>query len=101
MKKAIIALLCIALLFVFTSCNAATPNWENDPVGVHILTHSGEDKCLRIKGWYEHHSGGLQVETEEYGELLLSQGTFILYDTICPICGAQMLENEEATYGNP
>ena len=89
MIKKLTILLITILLLIFSSCNPASPSWEKDPIGIHIYTADGQCNCIKITGWYEHSNGTLQVETEEYGELLLAKGTYIMYNTICPICNTK------------
>ena len=58
---------------------------------VHIFTHDGRDRCLTIEKWYENNVG-IEVRTKECGTLWLSEGTYMLCEDECPICGREREE---------
>ena len=86
MKKIIIVVLAIMLMVCLTSCGG-----RNDFRRVHIFTHTGQDKCIEIQSCITH-PVGVTVYTKEYGALYLSEGTYMLCESECPICGG--LTNE-------
>lgn len=55
---------------------------------VHIFIHDGPDMCLTVEKWYESDTG-IEVKTKEYGSLWLSEGTYMLCENECPICGRE------------
>ena len=85
MKRIFIIALVVALMFVMTSCDDFLSS-QSDFNGVHILVNNGQDKCVKMKSVH-YYNTGIQVETEEFGPLLLSEGTYIVYKDKCPICG--------------
>ena len=52
---------------------------------IHIINPDGEDICLTVKQWTESEIV-IEVDTEEYGPLFLSEGTYIMVSDVCPIC---------------
>ena len=87
MKKIIIVVIAIMLMICLTSCG-------NNNIGfgsytfrrVHIFTRNGQDKCLEIQSWHDNEIG-IEVHTKVYGALYLSEGTYMLCELKCPICG--------------
>ena len=82
MKKILIVVIAIMLIFCLTSCR------RNDFRRVHIFTHTGQHKCIEIQSCIMHPVGAT-VYTEEYGALYLSEGTYMLCESECPICGGK------------
>lgn len=53
---------------------------------VHI-SDKIESHCATVSKWYNN-SNGLEVNTEEYGSMFLSEGTYQLFENAekCPYC---------------
>lgn len=49
-----------------------------------------ESHCATIEKWYDN-SEGIEVKTEEYGSMYLSEGTYVLIEDEdhCPYCGSE------------
>ena len=87
MKKILIVIIAIMLIFCLTSCGNKNYSLGNYTFRrVHIFTHNGQDKCLEIQSWHDDEIG-IEVHTKEYGALYLSEGTYMLCESECPICG--------------
>ena len=71
-------------LALLTSCDMDSIESKHY-TSVHITTYqfSGD---LEITSWREYHDGLLEVNTKEYGYIVLSGGTCILISGKCPIC---------------
>ena len=86
MKKTIIAAMLAAL--TLTSCGI---NYKK----VHVDTEHFSG-CFNIKSPIATHfqSEGIKVITEEYGAMVLSEGTYILLeeDKECPLCADKILD---------
>lgn len=94
MKKIITSILAILmvilLLTVVTGCGNHSLGFGNyNFKRIHIFTHDGNDQCLTVEKWYED-DVGIEVKTKECGALWLSEGTYMLCENECPICGAKM-----------
>ena len=87
MKKMFVLILIFLMMFVMTSCDESLGS-QSDFNGIHILVHNGQDICVRMKSTH-YYNTGIRVETEEFGPLLLSEGTYIVYKDKCPICGTE------------
>lgn len=85
--KRVIAIVLIALMFcmILSGCNESLGfgnySWKHihfsDAVGGH---------CATITKWYDC-STGIEVHTEEYGAMFLSEGSYIMFETSnCPYC---------------
>lgn len=86
MKKLVaIVLITILAAACFTGCTEGLGPGKFNFKGVHIITSDG-DACLAITKWYESEVG-IEVKTKDCGALWLSEGTYILYEDTCPICG--------------
>ena len=86
MKRFSIILICFCLL-IFTSCgNLNLGLGEFHFSHVHIFNPDGTDACLTIVSWREC-DVGVEVRTEEYGAIWISEGCYILCEGECPICG--------------
>lgn len=87
--KRIAVLIIIFIMLVFAACG-------NHSLGVgkftfrkiHIFVHDGPAMCLTVTKWYECDIG-IEVRTKEYGSLWLSEGTYMLCENECPICGRE------------
>lgn len=95
MKKIIIIVIAIMLMIVIPIMLMIGPtSFGNINIGfgsytfrrVHIFTHTGQDKCVEIQSWHDDELG-IEVHTKEYGALYLSEGTYMLCESECPICG--------------
>lgn len=77
----------IFIILMITSCG-------NHSIGlgsytfekVHICDHFGNYNHATIEKWYENDTG-IELNTKEYGSMFLSEGTYILYNGRCPVCG--------------
>lgn len=86
MRKIItIVTIIIITILMLTSCNVNVGPGTYTFTDVHISdgVNSGH---AHIKSW-KNDNVGIEVNTEEYGSLFLSEGTYILYNGKCPICG--------------
>ena len=89
MKKALTIIVILLAVTLFASCGNMKIGFGNFKFcKVHIIRHNGTDICIRIINWYDV-STGIEVITEEYGTLFLSEGTYILCEDECPICGRE------------
>ena len=86
MKKILaVALLVAMAIITLTGCGNQGGFGSYTFNRVHIFTHDGHDRCLKVERWYESNTG-IEVLTEEYGSLFLSEGTYMLCRDKCPIC---------------
>ena len=87
MKKIICTVSFILLALLLSACG-------NHSIGlgsytfekVHIADHAGNCQDAIVEKWYENDTG-IELKTREYGSMFLSEGTYILYNGKCPICG--------------
>lgn len=81
-----IVMIC-SVLCVFSSCGNKN-YWvgEYTFTKVHIFSESG-DKCIEIKSWKEADVGVEVKLAHDMGSLWLSEGTYMLVEKYCPICG--------------
>lgn len=87
MKKIGFVLLAVLILsmFILTSCNMSLGFGNFNYPKVHICV-GGINSCFTLTKWYDNDSGGIEVVTKEFGNLYLSEGTYILVKDKCPIC---------------
>lgn len=87
MKKILAVTLLVAMaIIILSGCgNRSVGLGSYEFKRVHIFTHDGNDRCLEVKKWYESDTG-IEVLTEEYSSLFLSEGTYMLCRDKCPIC---------------
>ena len=76
----------ILLAFLLAGCNMSlTPGNYNFKV-VHIC--DGVKCCdVEISSWHESDTPGIEVKMKDVNSLFLSEGTYILAEDYCPICG--------------
>ena len=86
MKK-IIAIMLIVVLCgcLFSGCNQGFGVGSLKFNGIHFQIHDNYADAF-VHKWYENETG-IEVNTKEYGSMFLSEGTYILYNDICPLCG--------------
>ena len=80
----------ILILLSFTLCSCGNMNvWGIGNYNFrHIhFTDMVEGKCATVIQWYDN-SEGIEVQTQEYGSLFLSEGSYILIEdgSRCPDC---------------
>ena len=91
MRKSRIYMLMAALALPLMGCNMDTDPGSYSFHAVHIYgwdewnKNAGRD--VEIKSWRDVEMG-IEVNTEDYGAMFLSEGTYILLSRIgyCPIC---------------
>lgn len=97
MRKVVIAVMTMAIM---VACLAGCSNedWslgnENWGLGNYSFTHvhvsDGLDGyCATIKSWHDN-DRGVELHTEEFGNVYLSEGTYALFEhgENCPFCNA-------------
>ena len=86
MKKIIGVIVILALVMaLFTGCGNMNMGLGNFSFNkVHIDIH-GYSSCVELVSWIDN-STGIEVKTERYGSIYLSEGTYILVEDRCPIC---------------
>lgn len=83
MKKLKRLLLAAAAALSLTSCNMSV-GWGNlSYTKVHCTVNN---VCYKIDSWYDNDMG-IEVKTKDYGSMYFSEGTYILIEDKCPICG--------------
>lgn len=86
MKYIKIICLVLVLLMILTGCNLGMGPGSFTFNRVHICDFSGSCADATIIKWYDN-GEGIEIKTKEYGSLFLSEGTYILFNDVCPICG--------------
>ena len=84
MKKLLGIALAISLLLLSSCGNQRLWDFEYDVYNYIHDVHNG--RCYKIKSW-KNNEIGIKVDTEDYGFLYFSEGTYILVEDKCPICG--------------
>ena len=84
MRKSRIYMLMAALTLPLMGCNM---NIDSEFHAVHIYGFDRRGFDVSIKSWKEGDMG-IEVNTERYGAMFLSEGTYLLLRGIgdCPIC---------------
>lgn len=87
MKK----IICVAVMFILVVLTTSCGNYSIGPGSyafekVHISDHAGNCRDATVEKWYENDTG-IELKTKEYGSMFLSEGTYILYNGTCPLCG--------------
>lgn len=90
MKRTIVmvAIVLVATIILSSCGNMSFGLGNFDFERVHIFTHDGHDRCLAIKKWHDNETG-IEIETKDFGALFLSEGTYMLCENECPICGKE------------
>ena len=84
MKK-ILTVLFVIILIVLCSCgNRNYLDLEHDTYNYIHCIETG--KCYKITSW-KNNEIGIKVVTEKYGNMYFSEGTYILIENDCPVCG--------------
>lgn len=81
----VLAVVVFAVTMFLASCSSE--NIFGDSSSCHWVHIVQNDLCFKVKDW-KVNGERIQVETEEYGEILFSSGTYILVlnESECPIC---------------
>ena len=83
---AAIMLIMLVLTITLASCgNVAIGPGNYSFKKVHINTQENSC-CVDIDKWYDSEATGIEVHSEEYGAMFLSEGSYILIEDKCPIC---------------
>ena len=81
-------ILILVLLFTLAGCNMGLGLGNFTFTHIHICDFNGNMSHAIIEKWYDTNSG-IEVKTEEYGSIFLSEGTYVLYNDNCPICDSE------------
>lgn len=86
-KKKIAALILGLAALSLASCGNMNYGWGNYTfTRVHILDGGATSgHCVAITSWHDDDIG-IEVHTTDYGTLYLSEGTYVLVESKCPIC---------------
>ena len=89
MKDTLISLLATFLIVImvlgFSSCGNQSLGMGNYSF-THIHIGDANGYCATVKSWHDNEQG-IEVDTEEYGTIYCSEGTYILFeDNTCPYC---------------
>lgn len=88
MKKKIFAILALGIITItsLTGCNMGVGFGDYSFYHIHISDEI-ESHCATVSKWYDN-SGGIEVNTKEYGSMFLSEGTYQLFENAekCPYC---------------
>lgn len=86
MKKLYLILAALALPLMGCNMNLGPGSYSFH--AVHIYGFGKDDRDVAIKSWRDADGPGIEVNTEGYGALFLSEGTYILLRELgdCPIC---------------
>ena len=74
--------------FALTSCGNMSRGLGNYTFKHIHFGRNGIDYSATVEKWYDTENPGLEVKTEEYGALFLSEGTYELFESEnkCPYC---------------
>ena len=90
MKRKIKALILATTLAAttLTACGNMSMGMGNYSFRHIHFGRNGEDHSATVEKWYDTENPGLEVKTEEYGALFLSEGTYELFESEskCPYC---------------
>lgn len=83
----ILLIMLIMAVMLLTSCgNMSIGPGNYSFKKVHINTHENAC-CVDIDNWHDNEGGGIEVRSKDTGSMFLSEGTYILIEDACPICG--------------
>ena len=86
-KMFIIFLTSVFSLFTFSGCNEDLGFGNYSFKKAHInLDGQNNGICVNIKSWHDNEVG-CEVKMENGSSLYLSEGTYMLVEDYCPICG--------------
>lgn len=88
MKKIIVILAVLMLPIILCACGNLNLGFGNFTFEhIHFSDHM-VSYCATVDEWNENDTG-IEVLTDEYGSMFLSEGTYILIesDKDCPFCG--------------
>ena len=86
MKKVVIAIaILVIVVFTLTACNVSIGPGSYTFTDVHISDGVNVGHG-HIESWHND-DVGIEVKTTEHGSLFLCEGTYILFNGVCPICG--------------
>lgn len=88
MKKIICLLLVIVVMMCcLTSCGNQSLGLGNFTFEHIHFSDAIHGRCATIEKWYDNERG-IEVKTEEYGSMYLSEGSYILIEdgAHCPYC---------------
>ena len=90
MKKIVCILL--VCLMVLGLCACGNENWGFGNYNfTHVHVSDGVDGyCATIKSWHDNERG-IELHTEEFGNVYLSEGTYALFEyrQNCPFCNQE------------
>lgn len=87
MKKLLAGLLAFTSLFCFSGCNESL-GWGNyNFTKAHIYCGGEKGMCVEVESWHDNELGVELKLKDGKGSIYCSEGTYILLEDYCPICG--------------
>ena len=95
MKKIFAIMLAIVMMLSLCACGNMSLGWGNFNFTHIHFSDACESHCATITKWYDNERG-IEVVTEEYGSMFLSEGSYILIESgdKCPYCASASNEQE-------
>lgn len=87
-KKILCGVLVVGSLIGFSACGNMSMGMGNYNFRHIHFGRNGEDHSATVEKWYDTGNPGLEVKTEEYGAMFLSEGTYELFEneSKCSYC---------------
>ena len=85
-KKFITGLLIFtSVLFMFTGCNESI-GWGSFSFNRAHISIGTKDVCVEVESWHDNELG-CELKLKNGTSIYCAEGTYILIDGVCPICG--------------
>lgn len=84
-KLKIFTFICIIAIVLCSCGNMSIGPGKYTFNKVHIMD-DGKSVCVDIDKWHDNEGSGIEVHSEKYGSMFLSEGSYILIEDKCPIC---------------
>lgn len=88
MKRFIACAMALLMFFMLAGCGNMSVGFGNFTFEhIHFYDYT-ESYCANVDRWYDN-SSGIEVKTDEYGSMYLTEGSYILIgdEADCPFCG--------------
>ena len=85
-KKFIISIIItFSMIFTLTGCNESI-GWGTLSFNKAHISLGGKDVCVEVESWHDNELG-CELKLKNGTSIYCAEGTYILVDGTCPICG--------------
>lgn len=86
MKKLLASIIALTSVFAFSGCNESLGMGNYSFKRAHIYLGGEKSVCVEVESWHDNEVG-VELKLKGGHSIYCSEGTYMLVEDYCPICG--------------